>query len=489
MKTITRFFLIILSVLAYNASNATQLQAYFSYNRMYAPGQGTYIETNLQVLCKTVVLKLNAAGKLQGEVEATFIFHQGDKIATFRKITVLSPELDDTAANNITFLDQQRIPIEPGDYEFEIIIADKNSENKSFSTTEKLTIPDYGASGVTISDIQIIDSWKKAETETALTRNGLDIIPYLSDFMPENMDNLRFYCEVYNSDKIPDADGFALRYFLQVSETGKPLNTYIRIKRQKTGPVNVVLAELPINELPSGNYFLIVEVRDKNNTLITSNSIFFQRSNPSFQIKLEDLTAISIASTFVEKITDQDTLLDYIHSCWPIATSLERRFMDNQLKMADMDLMRKFMLRFWEARSEDPEATWKQYHTEVCKVQKEFGTRIKRGYETDRGRVYLQYGPPNSIAKENIDPNAYPYEIWHYYSLQNQRNKKFVFYNPDEVTNDYALLHSDAIGEINDNNWEYKLHSRNNPWGGVDQNGINQSNFGSNSSKQYSSPY
>jgi hypothetical protein len=50
-----------------------------------------------------------------------------------------------------------------------------------------------------------------------------------------------------------------------------------------------------------------------------------------------------------------------------------------------------------------------------------------------------------------------PYEIWHYYKLKNQSNRKFVFANPDLVLNDYALIHSDAIGELSNPNWRSKL--------------------------------
>jgi hypothetical protein len=43
----------------------------------------------------------------------------------------------------------------------------------------------------------------------------------------------------------------------------------------------------------------------------------------------------------------------------------------------------------------------------------------------------------------------------------NQSNRKFVFYNPDLVTNDFELLHSDVTGEYSDYNWKVKLMDRN----------------------------
>ena len=51
-----------------------------------------------------------------------------------------------------------------------------------------------------------------------------------------------------------------------------------------------------------------------------------------------------------------------------------------------------------------------------------------------------------------------PYQIWQYYVLKNQRNRKFVFYSPHLSTAEYELLHSDAVGEHYNSNWQSKLY-------------------------------
>ena len=119
-------------------------------------------------------------------------------------------------------------------------------------------------------------------------------------------------------------------------------------------------------------------------------------------------------------------------------------------------------------------------------VNKNFGTLIQRGYETDRGRVYLRYGAPNSINQRYNEPSAYPYEIWQYWQIRSQTNVRFVFYNKDEVSNDFALLHSDLRGEINNRQWEMFLFQRNNVFD-VDQNNINNQ-FGNWSNDLFRNP-
>jgi hypothetical protein len=54
--------------------------------------------------------------------------------------------------------------------------------------------------------------------------------------------------------------------------------------------------------------------------------------------------------------------------------------------------------------------------------------------------------------------------------VNNQSNRRFVFYSTDLASNAFRLLHSDVRGEIQDPNWELKLHSRSQAFGAdIDQ--------------------
>ena len=119
-------------------------------------------------------------------------------------------------------------------------------------------------------------------------------------------------------------------------------------------------------------------------------------------------------------------------------------------------------------------------------MEKGYGTRIFPGYATDRGRVYLQYGAPNTVTTRESSPNEYPYEIWHYYKIRQFSNKRFVFYNPDLVGNNYRLLHSDLIGETQNYRWQYELIKRNaNNVNIDDPTGGNSNTFGGNAATLY----
>ncbi len=126
-----------------------------------------------------------------------------------------------------------------------------------------------------------------------------------------------------------------------------------------------------------------------------------------------------------------------------------------------MDLMRRFFYSFWANRGTDPEAAWRAYAAEVVKVNKLFGCRVQKGYQTDRGMVYLKYGPPNTMMDRMNEMDAYPYTIWHYYRAGRFTNRRFVFYQPDLISQCLVLLHSEVPGEIQNPRWNQVLHSRN----------------------------
>ena len=75
-------------------------------------------------------------------------------------------------------------------------------------------------------------------------------------------------------------------------------------------------------------------------------------------------------------------------------------------------------------------------------------------------QIFLKYGEPNTRTEYTSEPNAYPYEIWHYYQVENFSNKRFVFYDPDLGSNEYPLLHSNMPGHINNPQWKVQLHKR-----------------------------
>ena len=450
--------LILSGVFATSYGENSSLRAYLSHASFYAPDNGPYLETYLSILGKSVQFVRNDNGKFQGTVMVTMLFKQNDSIKEFRKYDLQTAEIDDTTQINFIVFDQQRIALVNGQYDLELQIADKNRDLPPFKAVDIVAI-NYDMKKITLSDIELVESFSKATETSAMAKSGYDFIPYQDYFYPQNTKKITFYSEIYNTATLlGNETPFVVASSIQSVETGKPIDNYYRVKRETTDNVNVVFNEFDISELPSGNFNLVISVRDKENKEIASQRIFIQRSNPGVKYNTGSLQNVVIANSFVSQITQADTLREYIRMGFPIASANEKMFIKYNLPTSDLITMQQFFYNFWIQRNQaDPKGAWIDYSEIIAAVEREFGSGNKKGYETERGRVYLQYGPPNQRNIEPINPWTFPYEIWHYYQACEQSNLKFVFYTRDRALNDYMLAHSNAVGEVKNVNWQYEI--------------------------------
>jgi GWxTD domain-containing protein len=461
MKKSGIFLAIVLISFFAGNSEAKNLWAFLTYSTFNSP-EGPYIETYLTVAGNSVKYTQKENGKFQATVNILMTFKQKNDIKAFKKYELNSPEIADTAKNNYEFLDEQRFLVPNGTYDFEIQITDKNNEVKPAPFTQSVVV-DFPESLPSISGIQLVQSYTKNETPTIITKNGYDLVPYVYNFYPQKESKLIMYCELYNLDKALGTDSkFILSYYIESFENNIKFNDFARMKKETARQVNVLMTEFSIENLATGNYNLVVEARNQQNEVTASKKLFFQRSNPNAKLSFAEMLSSSATNTFADKITSLDTIREYISCLFPISSGIEKAYMKNVRKSSDLANMQQFFYGFWQRRDgSNPEKAWLAYKVQVDKANYNFKTPVKKGYQTDRGRVFLEYGPPNVRSQQYSEPASYPYEIWQYYTMNNnQRNKKFVFYSPDMVSSDFFLLHSDAQGEFNNPQWRVDLINR-----------------------------
>lgn len=448
-----------------NSLFAQNAVALFSYSTFDNPEESPYVETYVSFNAWHFKFIPTKDGKYQATIEMTVIANRDDSIVYAKRYNLQSPAIDKPENNMFSFLDVCRFALSNGIYDLQIIMKDKNADTDPIEINQNVVVY-FPKDKPSISSLQIIASAKPTEKENMISRNGYDMEPYVDSYIPKEVDLLNFYYEVYNvNTAIKENDTFLTVAYIEVEETGKRLNFTLRGERTVSQPIISKYSTLDISQLPSGNYNLVVELRTRNNETFGSRKYTFQRSNPNAQLSTDDMFAYG--GTFVTDIDEKD--LDYyIQTLYATASAKERDFIFNEASAASLDEKQAFFYKFWLARSNEPKSEWFKYRKWVEYVDKHFTKGNVKGYLSDRGRVYLQYGPPTYVLDEKNKVSTrdfqkighihyLPYQMWFYEYIPGDNPKRaFVFFDQFRSGN-YYLLHSNAKGETQDMFWERRL--------------------------------
>lgn len=490
-------FTFLLATVIFSASHlgfSQNLQAEFAMAEFSAPEEGPYLETYLKLKGTSLQLEETEQGRFS-EVLITYRVSKGVWVPFKDAYKVRGP-LNELGELPLDFIDQRRIPLKPGEYQLEVTIDDlKDSTELVAKVSQTLIIEKnlttnleadkadslalrspvskpYYKTLYALSGIQLVDTYAKTTNPNILSKAGFDLIPYTSDFYPNSKNELIFYAEVYSTHNrdIVAGSKFLIDAYIENADDGKPIQGLRKFLKREDAKVSPVLQTFPIDQLPSGNYNLVVEVKDDKNRIMDRKYMFFQRMNDmidqtDYVLKAEGDTK-EFYGSWVTQYQDLDALKEYLRCLHPISSQEEIAQVNTRMNFKDRNMMQEFMYYFWKQRDPlNPEGAWLKYWTQVEKVNATYTNNLNKGYDTDRGRVYLQYGPPNTISPNYFEPNTYPYEIWHYYVLKDhksaeQSNRKFIFANIDQGTKEFRLIHSDAKNEITNARWHHELHSR-----------------------------
>ncbi len=420
------------------------------------PQQGAYIETYLVVGGNLIKYIPVTGNQFQGAIEVQVMAVSGNDVLNFDKYLLNTPAISDTSDLNFSIIDQRRLSVPNKAMSVEVKITDINNPENIYQSTEAM-IP-FTTEAVQISDVQLIDSYITATAENNFTKNGMEMKPYPLTYYPTTQNKLICYGEVYNTEKFIGAP-FLMTYTLRNSSTNEINQHFYQYSKFNAAPVVSFLREFDISNLPTGNYNIVVEVRSIKNELIVQKQVFIQRTNRSGVNAWENISMTNTQGTFVDEYSAEQ-LSYFLDVLRPRATSTEIALIESLIPVQDVELKKRFLYNFWLHRnSSAPYDEWLKYLELVQTANKSFGTPSRDGYKTDRGRVFLEYGPPYDVVTSVNEPGAYPYEIWFYATLPDkQSNIGFAFYEPSLVSNDYVLLHSNARGELHDPRWKIVLY-------------------------------
>ncbi|CAG5081148.1 GWxTD domain-containing protein [Parvicella tangerina] len=479
-------FLLFVLISLFSLSSSAQLDAYLDGKYFMTP-EGPIYETYLEIYASTVKFKKKSGEDPVCSVEVTQILKKGDSIVHYYKEVLTKASIgSDSVVENL--MQVKRFPVQNNEiYSVEVSIQDLYA-NTETQTVEREVIPHFSELSCEVSDIVLLSSFAETTEPNVLSKSGYDLLPLLTDFFTPEYEKIAYYFEYYNTDKEFGDEKFLARHYIRNKKSGQIAGNFLKQKIYKAESIIPVLHYFDIGSLPSGDYELVAEVRDQENKVIIEKKLSFTRLNLRVDVSEKHLKDVSYAGTFAEELP-ADSLDEFIYCLIPIVSGQEDVVIDHKVKNFSDTMKRRFIYSFWYNFNPDkPAKAWLDYKEQVKQADKMFGTSVKEGYETDRGRVFLKYGAPNTVTDRPNEPSSYPYQIWHYYKIGKFNNKRFVFYQPDLVTNDYELLHSDLQGELSNVNWQVVLNKRNSPNGTVDQGGSNYDHWGSNTNTLFTNP-
>jgi GWxTD domain-containing protein len=261
-----------------------------------------------------------------------------------------------------------------------------------------------------------------------------------------------YYVEAYNLLKNASPN-----YFTKVTVTnsvGREVITRGRTKN-RVNESNVEVGALQINTLRTGAYTLSFSVIDSvdNSNYTSSKRLFIY--NP--QLPMDSLTTGTEGSVLASEyaaMTEDELDLEFAQLKY-ISSRAEQSQYKN---VKGVDAKRKVLYDFWNRRNNnqsDPNTIQKtEYFKRVDYANEHFRAGFKDGWKTDRGRVFIVYGPPDEVERHTNEVNSKPYEIWTYNSIQG--GVIFAFGDRSGL-GDYDLLHSTHRDELQNENWMNQL--------------------------------
>ena len=351
------------------------------------------------------------------------------------------------------FVEQVRMAAVPGEYELDVTMAPAGGSEVRLA--RDLRVPAYAVGDrTTVSSVQLASSIQPSpDPSDPLSKSGLAIRPNPDAFYGGGQP-LTYYAEVYAPPA--QSDTYTLLTFVAETDGGGALPGHETRTQRAVRPVDVVAGRLDVATLPSGIYYLRLVVLDESNESVSEQSKRFYVINPDVERVQVAANEMSLEETLFAAMGEEELALNVRHAA-VIATNQEQA----EIREIETDEdRRRFLAAFWTRRDTDGYPTVNEarraFYQRLAFTEdrlREFG---QEGFETDRGRVYLTYGPPTEIDRRIFEADAYPHELWLYDNVPGEGRSVFVFvarYSADQ----FDLLHSDVTGEVSIPNWEMEI--------------------------------
>ncbi len=353
-----------------------------------------------------------------------------------------------------------RLPmvLPPGIYDFSLSATPSDhSEPIGQGDFKRVRLKPFESDSLRVSDIELAFNIVKSDNiKSPFYKNGLEVIPNPTAIYGNTAPSVSIYLEIYNlvRNLRLNTDSLYTRTYLSRNDIVLE-ETERRKVRRRTADAIMYVEQTPIDSLLSGKYEYHFELSDSSFKPIIrrSKSIFIYNPNIKPEMVVErnmDALSLEFAGVTEELLDEMRQQVEYIittdeREAYKAAKTLEQK--------------RNFFERFWATRGGT--SARRAYMNKIEEANRRFSQGSTPGYKMDKGRVFIKYGEPQNIERENSSSNQKPYEIWQYENLPTQGSVIFIFADRMGFGR-YELIHSTAIGEVHNQNWQQVVNQNNN---------------------------
>ncbi|MBD3290675.1 GWxTD domain-containing protein [candidate division KSB1 bacterium] len=303
---------------------------------------------------------------------------------------IIVEEYDQTNSRKKFSLSYLSFHLNPGKYKVSVLLMDIDTK-KAGKVEQEVELRNFDKKKLSVSDITIAD-------RVLFDSLGVNTIhPQVSSYVRSHNTELYSYFEIYSNNK--DKKDFEINYEIKDNDNKKVQEqTY---NTEKMGPRTLTAFKINSRMLSHGKYKIKLEVKQGGKNYDVEK-VFMVRS-------------LGMPST----IEDLDEAIDQLKYV------AERSDVNELKNSAKSERLQKFE-EFWDEHdpTEGTEVNElrEEYYRRVEFANQQFST-FRDGWKTDRGMIYIIFGPPNDIERHPFERSYKPYELWSYYKL----NYQFLF--------------------------------------------------------------
>lgn len=407
----------------------------------------------------------------QASVTFAVVVNDSTKNYFVEKQTIETPFLKDTLQFGQQYTITKEIPLTYGRFSVDIVAFENNRfPTDTFSVSFFIDMPNP-ATEVTTSGLLYLQP-QNFDPKVSIFQQDTRAFR-VSDFYLKTDTLLSFYGEVMGlATKLSSGSSLLSRVRVLDSRTRYSLDAFGRIQKVKYREGLAQKTDLDIKNLPTGKYLLVWDLVDSTFKVLARSEKYFSKSNPD--LKVENQAGYQQRNSKLEELVSSLSLNDCrltVAALLPIAKASEQATIEYLRKKGKESEVRNYLTSFWSRHNaENPAGALLAYRELLEYATKKYSTQTMPAYQTERGRVLLQYGKPNLIENEYSDRfrkamqnlNTIPYEIWYYYNLEKpvkQNDVIFVFVMENRGNDNYRLIHSTGIGEVRNREWRKALES------------------------------